>query len=140
VSGPDASATVYAVDVLATAYENTGRLDAAEPLRRQSLTVREAQAPGQWTTPYARVLLGDLLSRRNRPDEAVPLLRDGYAGLSLRADQIPPDQRRDVLIAPLDRLIALAEAAGNAREGARWQEEKERQSRDLAPPSRPVAP
>jgi tetratricopeptide (TPR) repeat protein len=61
VSGPDETATVYAVDVLAIAYENTGRLDAAESLRRQSLTVREAKAPGQWTTPYARVLLGDLL-------------------------------------------------------------------------------
>jgi hypothetical protein len=69
-------------------------------------------------------MLGAALLGQKKFAEAEPLLRAGYQGVKTRAEKIPPEVKVLRLGEGLDRLIALAEATGNADEAKAWRDER----------------
>jgi eukaryotic-like serine/threonine-protein kinase len=95
----------------------------AEPVLRESLTIRETKVPDDWRTFSTKSLLGGALLGQKKYAEAEPLLRAGYEGLKQRAEKIAPD-RKDLPGEALDRLIELAEATNNPDDAKAWKDEK----------------
>ncbi len=96
----------------------------AEPVLRESLTLREELSPGTRATFNARSMLGEALLGQQRYTEAEPLLLDGYAGLIQQVDSNPYEFDSRVRLA-VERLIRLYEATENAEEAEKWQAEWE---------------
>ena len=69
-------------------------------------------------------MLGAALLGQEKTADAEPLLRAGYEGMKQRADKIPPQTKLPRLGAALDRLIALAEATGQADDAKAWKDER----------------
>jgi tetratricopeptide (TPR) repeat protein len=96
----------------------------AEPLLRESLSVRERTAPGAWGTHHVKSLLGGALACQQKFAEAEPLLLKGYAGLLERQADIPVD--RDIFLAlALERLVQLYDAWGKPDSAAQWRKKLE---------------
>ncbi len=95
----------------------------AESVLREALSLREAKEPDAWTTANARSLLGWALLGQKKDAEAEPLLRAGYEGMKRRIDEMFPRWRKR-MPEDLDRLIALAEAAGKPDDVRKWRDEK----------------
>ena len=95
----------------------------AEPILRECLAMREKVEPEAWRTFNTKSMVGATLLGQKKYAEAEPLLKAGYDGMKQRVDKIPP-QAKNYLVAALDRLIALAEATGNADDLKKRQEEK----------------
>ena len=93
--------------------------DAAEPLARECLTIREKEQPDEWTTFNTKSMLGGALLGKKLHAEAEPLLLAGYRGMKEREAAIPPPGRR---ASPrrLERLVQFYEATGNVAEAAAW--------------------
>jgi tetratricopeptide (TPR) repeat protein len=98
--------------------------DEAEPLIRESLATREAEAPDDWLTFNARAMLGGVLLGKGKLAEAEPLLLEGYRGMKAREAAIPPQGTMRIPEA-LERLVQLYEATGNETEAATWRAELE---------------
>ena len=81
----------------------------AEPLLRESLTIREKSEPDAWTTFQTRSLLGGVLAGRKKYADAEPLLRTGYEGMMAREKAIPLEAAI-VIPEALDRLVGLYNA------------------------------
>jgi tetratricopeptide (TPR) repeat protein len=99
----------------------------AEPLLRESLTIRETKQPDDWTTFNTRSLLGGSLLGQKKFAEAELLLLQGYEGLNAREQTIPPQGAIRIPEA-LERLVALYTAwhaaepdKGYDVEAAEWQ-------------------
>jgi tetratricopeptide (TPR) repeat protein len=101
-------------------------LTEAESILRESLTIRQREAPDVWSTFYTMSQLGGALLGQQRIEEARPLLLDGYEGLKLRADKIPGAYRNPRLLESIDRLIKLAEATDNTDDLAKWKDQRKR--------------
>jgi tetratricopeptide (TPR) repeat protein len=98
--------------------------DAAEPLARECLAIREKKEPEAWSTFNAESMLGGVLLGQKRFAEAEPLLIDGYRGMKSREAAIPP-QGRPRMSESIERIVQLYEATGNATEAAKWRPELE---------------
>jgi tetratricopeptide (TPR) repeat protein len=105
----------------------TGDADGAERLARECLDLRTQQAANDWSTSAAKSLLGEVLLARKKPEQAEPLLKQGYDGLKARKDAIPWD-RRTTLADAAGRLAMLYEVTGDKEKSAEWKkvEEQER--------------
>ena len=96
----------------------------AEPLLRESLTIREKTQPDAWPTFNTQSLLGGALLSQKKYAEAEPLLRKGYEGMKQREKTIPP-QGKARLTEALERVVQLYEATGKQDEAAKWRKELE---------------
>jgi hypothetical protein len=72
-----------------------------------------------------------VLAQQREFAEAEPLLVQGYEGMKQREDQIPADQKLQ-LIEALDRLTRFYAAMENPVEAANWQQELEATRQRLA--------
>ena len=86
-------------------------------------------------TPFVQSWLGDVLVARGKHAAAGPLLLAGHRGLTDRAADLPPRERRDHLREAAARLARLHEATGKSGEAAKWRAEAARH-RAVAPPPR----
>jgi tetratricopeptide (TPR) repeat protein len=98
----------------------------AEPLARECVDLSTRYA-ADWSAFAAKSLLGEVLLAQKKPEQAEPLMTQGYDGLKARKDAIPWD-RRDALPIAAGRLAKLYEAAGVKDKAAEWKkvEEQER--------------
>ena len=111
-----------------------GQYEAAEPLLRECLALRDKLQPDDYTTFNTRSMLGGSLLGQMKYVEAKPLLHAGYEGLAERVERIPP-QGMVRLYEAADRLAQLYAALGQPDEAARW-----RANRDEYPPPSTPAP
>ena len=95
----------------------------AESTLRESLAIQESRQPDSWSTFNTRSVLGGALLGQKRYDEAGPLLRAGYEGMTRRADKILLRDRVRVREA-LERLIAFAEATNKPDDAKDWKAER----------------
>jgi tetratricopeptide (TPR) repeat protein len=96
--------------------------NAAEPLLRECLNIREKTQPDAWNTFNAQSMLAGALVGQKRFSEAEPFLRSGYEGMMVRKEPIPW-QSSTCLPEALDRLIELYTATNNPDELKKWQAE-----------------
>ncbi len=96
--------------------------DAAELPLRESLAIRQQQAPEDWRTFNTQSMLGEVLVGKHRFADAEPHLIQSLEGLRQRADQIPADSQARVSEA-LERLVQLYEAWEKPEEAAKWRAE-----------------
>ncbi len=87
--------------------------DAAEPLLRECLAIRDKTQPDSWGTFNAKSMLGEALLGQNKLPEAEPLLLAGYHGLQARKASLPPGTLPRIPEA-LDRLVRLHDARGDS--------------------------
>jgi serine/threonine protein kinase/tetratricopeptide (TPR) repeat protein len=97
----------------------------AEAVLRESLAIREALEPDEWTTCNVKSMLGGALLGQGKLAEAEPLVLEGYRCLVEREASIPPSAMGRVNDA-IERVAALYDAKGDATEAARWRERRER--------------
>jgi tetratricopeptide (TPR) repeat protein len=109
----------------------------ADPLLRQSLTIRTRKAPDDWITFHTQSLLGGALLGQKKYAEAGPLLIKGYQGMKKQEDKIPP-QGKARLVEAVERLVQLDEATGRKDEAAKWRK-RLMQARE-APKKPPAVP
>jgi eukaryotic-like serine/threonine-protein kinase len=95
----------------------------AEAVVREALTFREAKEPDAWTTFNTKSMLGGAPLGQKKYAEAEPLSKDGYEGMKLRTEKIPPEGKVRLTEA-LDHLIELAEATGKVEEAKMWKNEQ----------------
>ena len=95
----------------------------AESTLRECLAIQELRQPDEWSTFNTRSVLGGALLGQKRYDEAEPLLRAGYEGMTRRADKILL-RNRVCLREALDRLIAFAEATNKPDDAKAWKAER----------------
>ncbi len=98
----------------------------AEPLLRESLSIREKTQPDEWTTFGTKSMLGGALSGQKKYAEAQPLLLAGYEGMKQREAKIPPAGKVRLTEA-LDRLIQVCDAMDKKDEAVKWRKELEAQ-------------
>jgi serine/threonine protein kinase/tetratricopeptide (TPR) repeat protein len=96
----------------------------AEPVLRESLSIRQAKQPDAWTTFNAQSILGGALLGQKRYADAEPLLLEGYQGLRGHEAKIPAPARIRIIQA-MERLVELYDAWGKEAEAARWRKELE---------------
>jgi tetratricopeptide (TPR) repeat protein len=95
----------------------------AEPLVRETLTIRQAKEPDDWRTFNTKSMLGGVLLGQARLAEAEPLLLEGYRGMKQREATIPQlPQAQARIPESLERLVRLYEATGNEAEATKWRE------------------
>jgi tetratricopeptide (TPR) repeat protein len=95
----------------------------AEPLLRESVTIRAKTQPDAWNTFNTQALLGAALLGQKKYKDAEPLLLEGYEGMKQREKTIPPFSRF-LLPAAIDRLIELYTATNKPEEAKKWQAER----------------
>jgi hypothetical protein len=95
----------------------------AEPLLRESLTIREKTQPDLWSTFDTKSLLGGALLGQKKYAEAEPLLLAGYEGMKQRETKIPPGAQTRIPES-LDRLTELATATNRPDDVRKWQAER----------------
>ena len=98
----------------------------AEPILRESLSIREKKEPDSWETFCIKSLLGGSRLDQKKYAEAEPLLLSGYEGMKQRHSKaesywFPQDR----LIEAMERLVRLYEAMGKADAAAKWRKEME---------------
>ena len=99
--------------------------DEAEPLLRESLTIRAKQQPDAWSTFNANSMLGGALLGRKKYAEAEPLLLKGYQGMKARERTIPKQGGGELRIPEaLDRLVELYTAINKPDEAKKWRAER----------------
>ena len=86
----------------------------AEPLLRESLSLRVKQMPDNWLRFNIMSVLGDALARQKKFDEAEPLLLEGYERMR------PPEQWAIRKQQALDRIVRLYEAWGKPGKAKEW--------------------
>jgi hypothetical protein len=96
----------------------------AEPLLRTCLDIRRRKDSDSWFRFNAQLLLGVALLGQRKPDEAAPLLREGYEGVKQREAKISRTGKI-LLHETVGFLVALCDAAGQTQEAARWRKELE---------------
>jgi serine/threonine protein kinase len=97
----------------------------AEPVLRESLTIREKSQPDVWNTFNVESLLGEALAGQKKYTEAEPLLVQGFEEMKQRAAQIPEPYRASRLSDAAGRLVRLYEALSKKDEAAKWRKEAE---------------
>ena len=91
----------------------------AEPILRESLSLREAAEPDAWTTFENRSLPGTALLSQRRFEAAESLIVSGYEGLKAREGAIPASRKSPCLSQAADRVVRVLRAMGQARPGGR---------------------
>jgi hypothetical protein len=97
------------------------RLTDAEISLRDALAIRKAQAPDDWVTFKAESLLGEVLTRQAKFEEAEPRVIAGYEGLVARKASIPIKFREELAKARR-RIVDYYEASGQPAKGQKWKD------------------
>ena len=124
-AGPGSPEFAGALDALGVNLLLQKRSKDAEPILRESLTIRETTQHDAWWTFSVKSLLGAALLGQKKYNEAEPLLRAGYEGMKQRADTMP-SYARVLAGQALDRLIELSEATQKLDAARSWRDEKAR--------------
>lgn len=104
----------------------------AESLLRKCLTIRKTKEPHSRLTFFTQSLLGSTLMALQRYDEAEPLVKEGYDGLSkLQRPMQEQDEKR--LNNALDRLIQFYIETNKPEEVKKWKAEKAKLPNSLEP-------
>ncbi|MBX7103549.1 MAG: serine/threonine-protein kinase [Gemmataceae bacterium] len=98
--------------------------DEADPICRESLTIREKFQPDAWTTFNTKAMAGAILLGQKKYAEAEPLLLAGYEGMKKREATIPP-QGKERLPEAVERIAQLYDATDRKEEAAKWRKELE---------------
>jgi eukaryotic-like serine/threonine-protein kinase len=114
------SATLNSLSELVLALIGLGELGQAETLAREHWESRREKAPDHWQTFEAQSILGGILARQKKHDEAEPLLLSGYQGLIERRDTIPPANHAR-LKAALERLAQFYQETNRREPAAEWE-------------------
>jgi tetratricopeptide (TPR) repeat protein len=114
--GDERPQTLDAMVALGQALGKSGRHAEAEAILSQLLSICQRTMPDDWSTFQTRILLGRVLVDLERFEEAEPMLLDGYNGLEVRIQQIPPD----CLEGARSELVKLYEAWAKPDQAARW--------------------
>src|SRR5262249_23391612 len=115
--------TLRSANNLASVYLQI-RPASAEPLLRETLTIREKKLPEDWSTFEAMSLLGGCLLVRKDFATAEPYLVRGYEGLQAHAAKIPSPYQK-VRSDALDRIIRLYEDWGKNDRAEEWRKRRE---------------
>jgi 2-phosphoglycerate kinase len=83
----------------------------AEPLFRESLTIRAKQMPDHWLRFLSIKMLGDSLLGQRKYAEAEVLLMNAYTALKARQHTIPAANRKNIA-ETAKRLVELYEKTG----------------------------
>jgi hypothetical protein len=117
--GPDDPRTAGIMATFGLSLIQRGEWDAAEPVLRESLAIRERSQPDLWTTFNTRSLLGGSLLGQKKFGEAEPLIVSGYEGMKSRESKISaPGKRRFTEAAEL--VVKLYEEWGKKDKAAEW--------------------
>ena len=108
---------------LADVYLKAGKSAEAEALLQECLTLREKQAPNDWSTFNTKSMLGGALLGQKRFADAEPLLVAGYEGMKQRENTIP-EPAKNRLPEALDRLIELYTATNQPDEAQKRRVER----------------
>ncbi len=100
-------------------YLNEHRFEAAEPLGREALAMREKSSPDKWWTFKSKAALGTCLLSQERHAEAEPLLAAGCEGMLQRFSEIPAKDTSFVKES-IEALIRLHDDAAAADKATEW--------------------
>ncbi len=103
----------------------TDKLEATEIAIRQTVAILDRESPDEWLHFEALAVLGDVLLKQKKFDEAEPLLICGYEGMKTRLKSIPPI-RRNALKSTLENLVQLYEETERSDEMTKWEAELQR--------------
>ncbi len=103
-----------ATDVIAS-----GQPEAAEPLFRECLELRQKHEGERWTTYYIQYCLGASLFRQKKYADAEPLLIAGYEGMKAREATIPAN-RKGAINEALQGVVKLYEAWDKKDKAEEW--------------------
>jgi tetratricopeptide (TPR) repeat protein len=78
---------------LGTVWLRLKKYAAAERVFRECLATRARRQPGDWSTFDTKAQLGAALAGQKKYAAAEPLLREGYEGMKIRAEKIPPPSK-----------------------------------------------
>jgi len=101
---------------------NQRRWSEAEPLLRESLAIREKEAPDTLVRCEAMSLLGGALLGQARRSEAEPLIVQGYLGMKAGESRMPVPERANLLEAA-ERVVRLYESWDKLDQAAAWKAE-----------------
>lgn len=118
--GPDDNSTLADAEVYANALGFVGRHEDSVPVLRQAVESLARTQPDHWRTFMNKGQLGKALARTGHPQDAEPLLREGYDGLLARQSQLPA-VRRQLPGTLAAQLAQVCTALGRPDEAAEWQ-------------------
>ncbi len=95
----------------------------AEPLLRESLTIRAKTQPDAWNTFSTQAMFGGALLGQKKYADAEPHLRKGYAGMKQR-EKLIPSVAKKILPEAIDRLIELYTVTNRPDEVKQWRAER----------------
>jgi tetratricopeptide (TPR) repeat protein len=113
--GPQHPSLARTSSILARIHVGLGRLHEAEPLYRESLTIRNREMPNHWLRFDTMSRLGEVIARQRRFAEAEPLLLASFKGLE--ADSL----RRERAALAAARLRDLYAAWGRPDDAGEWE-------------------
>jgi serine/threonine protein kinase len=93
--------------------------ETAEAVLRDSLSIQERKS-AIWRNYNTRAVLGAVLQFQGKYEQATSYLLEGYNGMKLREDLIPPEVREARLTEALDQLIQLHVALDNPNEAEKY--------------------
>jgi tetratricopeptide (TPR) repeat protein len=96
-----------------------GKGPEAEPVLRESLTIREKAIPDDWRRFNTMSQLGGALLGQRRYAEAEPLVVPGYEGMKAREARIPAPSRPRLADAAV-RVVRLYDAWGKPEKATEW--------------------
>ena len=96
-----------------------GKLDDALTNQLQSLEILQEKAPESWETPWAKVALGTIYSKKKDYEKAEPLLKQGFEGLRAKEASIPA-QNRNRIPEAMTRLLEYYKAVGDLAAARVW--------------------
>ena len=103
------------------AFAEAQEFTQSEPLFRECLSIREQTEPDVWTTFHTCSLLGGVLVKQMKYDEAEPLLIKGWEGLIAREKDVPKESKSSIRKS-LDRVIELYQARNKPDELQKYRE------------------
>ncbi len=117
--GPAARSSLAGpLGMLAKVLIEQERYDAAEPIMRECLALREEFARHRWVYAIGLTHLGVILARQAKFAEAEPLLLSGYEEMQKHRDA-PPRSSAE----PAEELVRLYEAWGRPQDADRYRAE-----------------
>ena len=137
LAGPDDASVGTSLLTLAMLRRDQMRLDEAQRAARDAMRILEQKRrPGHYLRALGASVLGEILGRGGRFDEAQPLLLTGFNELQQNGDASAA-RRREAIV----RLVALYESWGKSDETDRWRDvlrDFDRDHRPARPATRTV--
>ncbi|MDR3618311.1 MAG: serine/threonine-protein kinase [Paludisphaera borealis] len=121
--GPDSVAFARKLARVASALFRKGRCADAEPPLREALAILQSSRPEAWSTHRTRALLGAVLTKLKRYDEAEPLLLQSHGRMRAQEAEAQPMERHQLDEAS-EWIDELYTAWGRDDKAAAWRKKK----------------